>query len=56
MPLMSPEKKIATSLRLSEEGLEKLRELSERLGISQASVVEMAVRLLAEERLPKKRP
>jgi hypothetical protein len=30
-----------------------IRKLSERLGISQADVVEMAVRLLAEEKLPR---
>jgi hypothetical protein len=37
-----PKKK--TSFRLSEEGLGYIRELSATLGISQADVVEMAVR------------
>lgn len=40
-----------TSFRLSGEALSLIRELAERLGLSQAAVVEMAVRLLAEERL-----
>lgn len=42
--------KQSTSFRLSEEALSLIRELSERLGLSQAAVVEMAVRQLARER------
>lgn len=36
------------SFRLSKEAHEHLRALADRLGLSQASVVEMAVRLLFE--------
>lgn len=45
--------KQATSFRLSEEAVMLIKDLSERLGISQADVVEMAVRLLSEEKLPR---
>ena len=44
--------KRATSFRLSREAISAIEGLSERLGLSQASVVEMAVRLVAEEKLP----
>jgi hypothetical protein len=37
--------KKGTSFRLSEEGLELINDLSEKLGISQADVVEMSVRI-----------
>lgn len=40
--------KVATSFRLSEEAVGLLKELSERLGVSQASVVEMSLRRMAE--------
>lgn len=46
-------KKRATSFRLSPEALALIKALGERLGIPQAAVVEMAVRLLAEEKLPR---
>lgn len=39
--------KKATSYRLSEDALELIEQLKEKLGISQASVVEQAVRKLA---------
>jgi predicted DNA-binding protein len=42
--------KIATSFRLSPEGLELLRALAERLGISQTAVLEMLIREKAEEK------
>ncbi len=38
--------KRGTSFRLSEEGLGLINELSEKLGISQADVVEMSVRVV----------
>jgi hypothetical protein len=41
--------KQSTSFRLSDEALCLIRELSESLGLSQAAVVEMAVRKLARE-------
>ncbi len=44
--------KKAQTFRLTEETIAAVRSLSERLGLSQAGVIEMAVRLLAEERLP----
>lgn len=40
--------KQSTSFRLSGEALSLIRELSERLGLSQAAVVELAVRKLAK--------
>jgi len=43
-----PEKQ-PTSFRLSPDALALLRELAERLGLSQASVIELAVRRLAKE-------
>lgn len=47
--------KQATSFRLSEEALETIRGLSEELGVSQAAVVELAVRRLAKvEGLPER--
>lgn len=42
-------RKKSTSFYLSDEALELLKQLAEKLGLSQASVVEMAVRKLAEE-------
>ena len=48
-PKRMPKK--AQTFRLTEETIKAVRELSDRLGLSQAGVVEMAVRLLAEERL-----
>lgn len=47
MRVMTSEKKGPTSFRLSPEAVRLIKELSERLGISQASVVEQAVRKLA---------
>lgn len=47
MRLMGRDKKGPTSFRLSPEALRLIKELSERLGLSQASVVELAVRKLA---------
>ena len=44
--------KRATSFRLSEESLSLIERFSERLGLSHARVVEMAMRLLTEEKLP----
>lgn len=44
--------KRATSFRLSEEAIALIEGLSGRLGLSQAGVVEMSVRLLAEQVLP----
>lgn len=41
-------KKQATSFRLTPEALSLIRELSEKMGVSQASVIEMAVRILGE--------
>ena len=38
-----------TSFRLSPEALALIREMAERLGVSQASVIELAVRKLARE-------
>ena len=46
-------RKDPVSFRLSPQAHEALRALADRLGLSQASVVEMAVRLLAEEKLPR---
>ncbi|PLS84244.1 MAG: hypothetical protein CYG60_18970 [Actinobacteria bacterium] len=46
---MTKENKRPHSFRLSPEALRLIKELSERLGISQASVVEQAVRRLARE-------
>lgn len=43
------DKKQPTSFRLSEEGRSLIERLSRELGISQASVVEQAVRKLARE-------
>jgi predicted transcriptional regulator len=42
-------KKRATSLRLSDQARSLLVRLSERLGISQTAVLEMAIRKLARE-------
>ena len=44
-----PAPKQATSFRLSDEALMLIRELAVSLGVSQAAVVEMAVRKLAKE-------
>ena len=41
-------KKRPTSFKLSPEGLQLLKQLSARMGLSQAGVVELAVRKLAE--------
>jgi predicted transcriptional regulator len=38
-----------TSFRLSPEALSLIRELAEKLGVSQAAVLEMAVRKMAKE-------
>lgn len=38
------------SVRLSDNGLALLRELSARLGLSQAATIEMALRLLSRKR------
>jgi predicted DNA-binding protein len=38
-----------TSFRLSEEALQMLADLAELLGISQAAVLEIAIRKLAKE-------
>jgi hypothetical protein len=43
------------SFRLSEEGLALVRGLSERYGISQAGVIEMALRFFAERISPGRR-
>lgn len=40
--------KVSRNFRLSPEALELIRELSEQLGLSQAAVLELAVRKLAE--------
>ena len=40
--------KKATSIRISEEGKWLLQELSAKLGISQAAVIELALRALAK--------
>lgn len=37
-----------TSFRLSDEAKELIKKLSEHLGISEAAIIEMAVRLLAK--------
>jgi hypothetical protein len=42
--------KQSTSFRLSDEALTLIRELSTSLGVSQAAIIEMAVRKLARER------
>jgi hypothetical protein len=39
-----------TSYRISEEGKQLIKELARRLGVSETSVVEMAVREMAEKR------
>ncbi len=38
-----------TSFRLSAEALSLIREMSEKLGVSQAAVLEMALRKMAKE-------
>jgi hypothetical protein len=51
------DKKRSTSFQLSPEGLLLLKRLSRRLGLSQASVVELAVRKLADaEGVPRPEP
>jgi len=40
--------KRGTSFRISDEGLRLLAELAKSMGISQASVLEIAIRLLAK--------
>jgi len=47
--------KYPISFRLSEEALSLLRGLSEHYGISQASVIEMALRFFAERMSPRRR-
>lgn len=39
---------------MTEETVTIIKEMATRLGVSQAAVVEMAVRLLAEERLKRR--
>lgn len=39
----------ATSIRLTDEGLALLKQMSDRLGIPQSNVMEMAIRRLAEQ-------
>jgi predicted DNA-binding protein len=41
--------KRSTSFRLSDDALRLLAEMSERLGISQAACLELAIRKLAKE-------
>lgn len=43
--------KLSRNFRLSPEALELIKELSGALGVSQAAVVEIAVRRLAREEL-----
>jgi hypothetical protein len=43
--------KQATSFRLSDEALTLIRELSAALGVSQAAVIEMAVRKIAKQHI-----
>ena len=49
---MDKKTKIGSSYRLSAEGRDLINRLAEHLGISQASVIEMAVRKLARAELP----
>jgi hypothetical protein len=46
-------KKEATSFRLSPEALRLTKEMADRFGLSQAAVIEMAVRMLAEQHIVK---
>ena len=47
--------KVGTSFRLSPVALEKIAQLTDKLGLSQAGVVELAVRKLADaEGIPTK--
>jgi predicted transcriptional regulator len=39
--------KTSTSIRLSPEGVRLLRELAEKLGVSQSAVMELAIREMA---------
>lgn len=43
-----PDNKQPTSFRLSPEALALIREMAEKMGLSQASVLELAVRKLSE--------
>lgn len=43
--------KISTSYRLSEEAIQKIKLLSEALGISQASVIELSIRIASKQLL-----
>ena len=47
-------RRVRRNFRLSEEADGALRELAQRLGVTDTAVVEMAVRFLAEEKLPPK--
>ncbi len=42
-----------TSFRLSTDALAKLKQVAEKLGISQASVIEMSIRQIAAKELSK---
>lgn len=47
--------KRSQTFRLTEDTIKAIRGLSDRLGLSQAGIVEMAVRLFAEEKVPAKK-
>jgi hypothetical protein len=53
---MKKHKKVACGFRLSPEAIEIVKELADRLGVSQAAVVELALRKMmeAEKRKEKK--
>jgi predicted DNA-binding protein len=42
-------KKIQTSLRMSQEAKRLLKQLSEKLGVSQSAIIELAIRKLAKQ-------